>query len=163
MTTPMTERSAYRWFPWGIAAAMALVVAVNLALTYFAFSSSTGLVTEHPYDEGNGYNAVLEAGAREDALGWKAAIAFDATGKERGEITATLKDRTGRPLTDLAVTAHLSRPVEPLPPIVVKLHDDGAGHYAAAAALGRPGQWNVRIVARRGGELYEFSDRIFVP
>jgi nitrogen fixation protein FixH len=159
----MTERSAYRWFPWGITAAMALVVAVNLVLTYFAFSSSTGLVTEHPYDEGNGYNTVLEAGAREDALGWKAAIAFDAIGKGRGEITATLKDRAGRPLTDLAVTAHLDRPVEPIPPIVLKLRDGGAGRYAAATALDRPGQWNVRIVARRGDDLYEYSDRIFVP
>jgi nitrogen fixation protein FixH len=156
------ERSAYRWFPWGIAGAMAFVVAVNLVLTYLAFSSSNGLVTEHPYDEGNGYNAVLAAGARQDALGWKAAVAFTPSGKSRGELTATLKDRAGKPLAGLAVTAHLERPVEPIPPVALPLREGDDGRYAATAALDRPGQWNVRVVARRGDDFYEFSERIFV-
>lgn len=158
----MNERSAYRWFPWSIAGAMAVVVAVNLAFAYFAFSSSPGLVTQHPFDEGNGYNAVLEAGAREDALGWKGKVAFAAAGKEQGELSVVFADRDGQKLTGLAVTAHIERPVEPLGEIVLPLPASGDGRYAAHTELARAGQWEVRVIARRGGDLYEFSERIYV-
>jgi len=155
-------RSAYRWFPWGIAGAMGLVVAVNLALTYFAFSSSTGLVTKHPFDEGNGYNAVLDAAAKQDALGWHDKIVFAATGAQQGEISVAIADRSGAAVSGLAVVAHIERPVEPLPAIVLPLAEEGFGRYRAAATLPRSGQWDVRIVARRGDALYESVQRILV-
>ncbi len=160
MQTP--SLSSYRWFPWGIAGAMAAVIAVNLALTYFAISSSTGLVTKHPFDEGNGYNAILAAAARGDALGWqgKLAVAPDKAGPIT--ITATLTDRDKALLAGLAVTAHIERPVEPVPPTTLTLTEVSPGHYAAAAAFDRVGQWDVRIVARRGDDLYEFSERVVV-
>jgi len=156
------SRSAYRWFPWGIAGAMGVVVAVNLVLTYFAFSSSTGLVSEHPFTEGNGYNAILLAGVRQDALGWRGEISFISTGAKAGRLVAAVKDKAGKPLEGLAVVAHIERPVEPLPPSTLALRDAGAGRYEAAASLSRVGQWDVRIVAQRGGERYEFAERIFV-
>jgi len=157
-----TMRSAYRWFPWSIAGAMTMVVAVNLVFAYFAIWSSPGLVSEHPYDEGNGYNAVLDAAARQEALGWNGKLSFIALGEKRGEIAATFSDRAGHPLDGLSVTAHIERPIEPLPELVISLAASGAGRYAAAAQLSRPGQWDVRIIARRGDALYEFDDRIFV-
>lgn len=154
--------SAYRWFPWTIAGVMAAVVAVNLVLTYFAFSSSTGLVSKHPFTEGNGYNEILQAGAHQDALGWAGNLAFTATGSQRGAVTVKFKDSAGNPLTGLAVTAHIERPVEPLPATTLPLPETSAGHYEALAEVSRPGQWDIRITARRGGDLYEFAERIFV-
>jgi nitrogen fixation protein FixH len=141
---------------------MGAVVAVNLILTYFAFSSSTGLVSKHPFTEGNGYNGILQAGAHQDALGWVGNLAFTATGSRRGAVTVRFTDRAGKPLTGLAVTAHIERPVEPLPATSLPLPETSAGHYEALAEMTRPGQWNVRIAARRGGDLYEFAERIFV-
>ena len=154
--------SSYRWFPWGIAGAMTAVVAVNLALTYFAVSSSTGLVTKHPFDEGNGYNAILAAAAREDALGWhgKLAIAPEKAGPVT--LAATITDKDKALVASLAVTAHIERPVEPIPEITLPLTETSPGHYTATTALDRAGQWDVRIVARRGDDLYEFSDRIIL-
>jgi nitrogen fixation protein FixH len=163
VTATTTARSSYRWFPWAIAATMAVIVAVNLVLTYFAFSSSTGLVTKHPFDEGNGYNAILQAAARQDALGWNAKLALAPSAHDgRGELVVTFSDRGNIPLTGLNVTAHLERPVEPIPEEILPLREAGAGHYAASAEIGHAGQWDVRIVARRGDDLYEFSERIFV-
>ncbi len=158
----MATSSSYRWFPWGIAGAMTVVVAVNLVFAYFAFSSSPGLVSEHPYDEGNGYNAVLAAAARQDKLGWNGKIVFTAAGGERGELAAMLTDKQGAPLAGLAVTAHIERPIEALPEIALALTNSGSGRYAAPLALDRQGQWDVRIVARSGDDLYEFNGRIFV-
>ncbi len=154
--------SSYRWFPWAIAGSMGFVVAVNLALAYFAFSSSPGLVTQHPFDEGNGYNAILEAAARQDALGWTAKLAFSSSATTRGELDAAFTDRAGKPVHGLSVTAHIERPVEARPEILLALPEAEAGRYRAHADLGEPGQWDVRIVARRGDELYEFGQRILV-
>lgn len=154
--------SSYRWFPWGLGGVMAAVVAVNLILTYFAFSSSTGLVSKHPFTEGNGYNDILQAGAHQDALGWKSKLVFTAIGAQQGVIAVNFRDGAGKPLSGLAVTAHIIRPVEPLPAESLRLSETAAGHYEAAAAMSRPGQWDVRIAARRGDDFYEFAERVFV-
>jgi nitrogen fixation protein FixH len=154
--------SSCRWIPWAIAGGLGVVVAVNGALAYFAVTSSTGLVTTHPYDAGNAYNRVLDAAAAQDALGWRGTLAFTSAGTERGEIVAEFTDRAGQKLTGLAVTARLMRPVEPLPDVVLTLSESGSGRYASAVALSRPGQWEVHAAARRGGETFEFAQRILV-
>lgn len=151
-----------RWIPWAIAAGLAVVVAVNGALAYFAVASSTGLVTEHPFELGNGYNRVLDAGAAQDALGWHGVVRFVASGAGEGEITARFTDRDGKPLSGLTVTAHVVRPVEPLPETTLALPETNAGSYAAAALLARPGQWELRLAARRGSDLFELAQRIVV-
>lgn len=151
-----------RWVPWAIAVGLGVVVAVNGALAYFAISSSTGLVTEDAFDVGNNYNRVLAAGAAQDALGWRSDVSFVPVGPARGEITARFTDRNGKPVTGLAVTARLVRPVEPLPETALALSETAAGNYAAAALLARPGQWEVRLAARRGAELFELAQRIIV-
>jgi nitrogen fixation protein FixH len=153
---------SYRWVPWAFAGALGVVVAVNGALAYFAVASSTGLVTEHPFDEGNGYNRVLEAGAAQDALGWHGLVRFADGGAGAGELNASFTDHDGHPLEHLTVTAHVVRPVEPLPPVVLSLSETAAGHYTGAALLPHPGQWEVRIAARQGDELYAFAQRIIV-
>jgi nitrogen fixation protein FixH len=151
-----------RWVPWAIAAGLAVVVVVNGALAYFAIASSTGLVTEHPFELGNGYNRVIEAGAAQDALGWRGDVRFVPAGADRGEITARFTDRNGKPVTGLSVTARLVRPVEPLPETTLALPETAAGSYAAAALLARPGQWEVQLAARRGADLFELARRIIV-
>ncbi len=151
-----------RWIPWTIAAELAVVVVVNGALAYFALASSTGLVAEHPFDLGNDYNRVLDAGAAQDALGWHSIVRFVPAGAGKGEITARFTDRDGRPVTGLSVTAHVVRPVEPLPETTLALPETAAGSYAAAARLARPGQWEVRLAARRGADLFELAQRIIV-
>lgn len=154
--------STYRWIPWSFAGALGVVVMVNGALAYFALTSSTGLVTEHPYESGNDYNRVLAAAAAQDALGWRGTLAFTATGAEAGEIAVELADRAGRKLTGLAVTALVTRPVGPLPDTRLALAEAEAGRYRSPVALTGPGQWDVQIVARRGGEIFQFAQRIVV-
>ncbi|HXZ01191.1 MAG TPA: FixH family protein [Stellaceae bacterium] len=153
---------SYRWIPWSFAGALGVVVMVNGALAYLAVSSSTGLVTEHPFESGNGYNRVLAAAAAQDALGWHGTLAFAAAGAETGEIAVELVDRAGQKLTGLAVTALVTRPVEPLPDTSLTLIEAGDGRYRGPVALARPGQWDVHVVARRGGDVFQFAQRIVV-
>ena len=151
-----------RWIPWTIAAGLAVVVVVNGALAYFALASSTGLVAEHPFDLGNDYNRVLDAGAAQDALGWHSVVRFVPRRRRQGRDRRPLH-RPRRPAGHRPVRRpRVVRPVEPLPETTLALPETAAGSYAAAARLARPGQWEVRLAARRGSRLFEFTQRIIV-
>lgn len=155
--------SSYRWIPWVIAAGLGVVVIVNGALAYFAETSSTGLVTEHPYESGREYNQVLAVAAASDALGWHGRLGFAAApGSRSGELAVELTDRAGQKLRGLTVGAVIVSPVEPQPNLKLRLAEAGDGTYQAALALSRLGQWDVRIAARRGSDFFEFEQRIIV-
>jgi nitrogen fixation protein FixH len=155
--------SSYRWIPWVIAAGLGVVVIVNGALAYFAETSSTGLVTEHPYESGREYNHVLAAAAASDALGWHGHLGFAAApGSRSGELAVDITDRAGQPLRGLTVGAVIVSPVAPQPDARVELAEAGDGRYQATLALSRLGQWDVRIAARRGSDFFEFEQRIVV-
>jgi nitrogen fixation protein FixH len=120
------------------------------------------LVTEHPFENGNEYNRVLAAAAESDALGWHGTLGFAAADGRQGELAVALTDRAGRPLDGLSVSAVVTRPVEPLPDILLPLADVGGGRYQARLALSKPGQWEVRVAASRGTEIFQFAQRIVV-
>ncbi|HXP74239.1 MAG TPA: FixH family protein [Stellaceae bacterium] len=154
--------SKCRWIPWTIAGLFLVVAMVNGALAYFALQSDPGLVSEHPFELGNGYNRVLDAGAAQDALGWRGVVHFAGTTGLKGQIVAELRDPSGAPLSGLSVKAAVVRPVEPLPQQDVVLDASGQGTYSALVTLTRAGQWDVRVTAERGGDVYQFVQRIVV-
>jgi nitrogen fixation protein FixH len=155
--------STYRWIPWVIAAGLGVVVIVNGALAYFAETSSTGLVTEHPYESGREYNRVLAVAAASDALGWHGHLDFAAApGSRHGELAVELADRAGQPLRGLTVGAIIVSPVAPQPDTRLPLVEAGNGRYQAMLALSRLGQWDVRVAARRGSDFFEFEQRIII-
>ena len=154
--------SNYRWIPWTIAGAFLIVAIVNGALAYFALRSDTGLVSEHPFELGNGYNRVLDAGAAQDALGWRGSVRFVGTVDLSGRIVVELRDPGGAALEGLAVKAAVVRPVEPLPQQDLALEAGDHGTYSAPVTMARPGQWEVRVTAERGADVYQFVQRIMV-
>lgn len=151
-----------RWMPWAIAAAFVVVMTANGALAYFAMRSDPGLVSKHPFELGNGYNHVLDAGAAQDALGWHGTVRFVEETGLSGRIVAELSDPRGVPLAGLAVKVAVVRPVEPLPEQDLTLGASGQGSYAASLTLARAGQWDVRVTATRGTDVYQFVHRIVV-
>jgi nitrogen fixation protein FixH len=154
--------SNYRWIPWAIAGLFLLVAMVNGALAYFALESDPGLVSEHPFELGNGYNRVLDAGAAQDALGWHGTVRFVRDSGLSGRIVAELHDSHSAPLGGLVVKAVVVRPVDPLPKQNLALDATGPGGYAAPVTLARAGQWDVQVTAARGADVYQFVQRIVV-
>jgi nitrogen fixation protein FixH len=156
--------SKCRWVPWAIVCAFVFIATVNGALAYFALHSDTGLVTEHPFELGNGYNGILAAGATQDALGWHGTAIFSPDrGRLDGRIIVRLSDGHGTPLDDAAVRVSVIRPIEPLPAQDLTLLGAGAGAYQAPITLARGGQWELRVSAVRGGQVYRFAERVVAP
>ena len=156
----MIERTQCRWIPWAFAGGLAIVVGVNGALAYFATATAPGLVTEHPFERGNDYNRVLDAGDAQDALGWRASLRLNRVAPGRGELVAELADRSGRPLRGLGVTARLVRPLGPEREIAITLDENAPGRYAQTIVLDGPGQWDVRIAAEDGSTRFAVARRM---
>ena len=66
----MQSRSAWRFFPWAIIGGMLLVIAVNAGMAWSALHTFPGTAVEDAFDHSNDYDKVLNAAAREAALGW---------------------------------------------------------------------------------------------
>src|SRR5690348_6298573 len=101
-------RSAWRFFPWAVVGAIAVVVAVNAGMVYAAIYSFPGAAEG---DEGfalsNHYDVVLERAQREAALGWLVSAQTDDAGRP----VVSLTDHAGAALHGATVEATAERPL----------------------------------------------------
>ena len=147
-----------RFIPWIFAAGMALVVAVNGVLVYFALGTWSGLVVEKPYERGVQYNRLLEAASRQETLGWRFDIALESI-DDGTRVVVQARDAAGQPLRSLKLSATVERPVEKEEHAAVQLHEEQPGRYAATVERLRPGQWQTRLVAERGSDSASAAQR----
>lgn len=150
-----------RFIPWLFVAGMALVVAVNGALIYFATTTWSGLSVERAYERGVAYNRALAAAARQEALGWRVSVHLTSEG-DTTRVTVEARDRDGRPVEGLRIEATLERPVEAGTRQPVALQPSGNGQYAATIGRLRPGQWQTSLVASRGEDVAAITHRELV-
>jgi nitrogen fixation protein FixH len=118
-----------------------VVLAVNCILVWYALSSWTGLVSDSAYEDGLGFDRVLAESKAEAALGWKAAIAYDASGR----LTVRLADSKGRPLAGFRLAAQFMRPTSEGHDRSLTLSEVSPGSYGGVLQLPLPGQWDVRV------------------
>lgn len=160
------KRASGWWYPWIFVAAMVMVVCVNGVLAYLAVSTWTGLDTKNYYDRGLRYNDTLAAAEEQQQRGWNMVFAgTPATMASDGKdsvVAVTFRDRSGRPIDDLVVEAILIRPTAEGFDTIYALAHRGNGVYAGQVVVPLPGQWDARIHARRGGETFQTSRRLFV-
>jgi nitrogen fixation protein FixH len=149
-----TERS--RWIPWVFVGGMLLVVVVNLILVWFALTTFTGVTVGQAYDRGRTYNHVIEAAARQEALGWQAAHAL-----EDGRLTVRVTDRQGVPI-DATAVGRLQRPLDgSVLPLTFRAL--GSGHFVASTESAQPGQWDLHLVfVSVSGDRLEVRNRMIV-
>lgn len=158
--TPRQDTLRDKLIPWYIVAFMAVVVAVNGVMVYFALSSYTGLQTEGHYSKGLEYNKVIAAERVEQALGWDVTLQFEQTGALRGRITAEARDAAGAPLDGAIVTARLIRPTQAGHDVELALAPETGGIYATEVALPLPGQWDIQTQIKHPSGTYRTVRRI---
>jgi nitrogen fixation protein FixH len=153
---PSAARAAgYAWFPKALLAALAIVIAVNVTMVWFATRSFPGQVNANPYEVGTEYNHILAAAQTQAALGWR--LTAEADGRT---LSVRLADRTGQPIAGADVRGTLSRPVGPPQTTEVRLVPAAPGQYRAADILAAPGQWELDVDATRGNERLSTSIRV---
>jgi len=160
------------WFPnglrgrhvlMGFIAFFGVIFLVNGIFLYYALATFGGGDTSDPYRKGLHYNTTLAEAERQDAQGWRAALAYD---QDAQRLSLTVRDSLGHEITGLVVDGTLGRPATDKEDIAVKFGEMLPGVYTAALQLA-PGQWVVTAAAddpaAPGGTPYRLRQRLFVP
>lgn len=163
MSTHAQSRPIDRLIPWLFVLGFLVVIAVNAAMVYVALGSFSGLVTDRPYDRGRAYNTTLEARAKQEALGWTLRFAAQAEGDGSQRLLLEVSDAAGAPVSGASVDITFLRPVERGHDRKATLSERGAGRYAGAVALDRPGLWEAQIVVERGTDRFAATKRLTLP
>ncbi|MGE5476452.1 MAG: FixH family protein [Bacteroidales bacterium] len=154
------------WYPYIFVGCFVVVIGVNGALAYFAASTFTGLETEGAYQKGLAYNENLALAKAQEALGWSVdtkvtpgAIGTDGTSVE---ITVSYRDRAGKPVEGLTVSADVIRPTAKGLDRQIKLPPHGNGVYGGTYTLPARGVWDMDVAANGGGSSYQHSQRFVI-
>lgn len=124
----------------GVVAFFVLVIAVDMSFLVTAYRTHPGQVEAKPYETGLIYNAELERQREQAALGWRAGA--EAQGRD---IQVLLRDRDGKPLSGLTVSALLQRPATEQGRAELTLKETAPGLYEAPVGLS--GAWDATIEA----------------
>jgi len=164
-------KKGWQW-PVLIGLALAFTVGVNVVMLFAAGSDPNGTVVEQDYyRKAVEWDRTMARRAASAALGWTASATLGAMGVATGAAVAPdvralrveLRDASGTAIADADVSATLIHNREASTPVAIALEPVGDGSYAASAALTHSGQWEVRVVARRGTERFETSLRVEAP
>jgi nitrogen fixation protein FixH len=151
--------SAWRYFPWIIAAGMSVVVAVNIGMVTFALRTFPGKAPGgEGFDLSNRYNAVIERVHRETTLGW--AIGADADARGHPVLVMTGADHA--PLVHARIVATAERPVGNSMRVSVEFAETIPGQYVSDESLPLQGQWELLLTASVGGHDVTATRRIVV-
>lgn len=151
------RRSSY--IPWLFVAGLALVVAVNGVMTWFAIDSFSGLYVGEARERGVRFNDVIAEQKARDALGWRIESDWQA---DADRLAVTLSHADGGPLAGGIVSAELVRPAEKRPAVPLVLGELGDGHFAGTVDLPARGNWDLEIVVEAEGHRYGFTRRLFL-
>ena len=135
---------------FGLLAFFGTIFAVNGVFVYFALESWPGLGVQNPYERGINYNKILNAAAEQTAKGWRSTVAVQEETSGR-RLVVEIAGKDGAPLSNLQVTATLSRPTHEGMDQTLDLAAGVPGTYGVSLALPEPGRWNVEVIANGGG------------
>jgi nitrogen fixation protein FixH len=158
-----TPDKGFRLTGWHVLAIVCaffgVVIAVDVAMATMAFRTFSGEVAADPYEAGLLYNRTLAERSLQAALGWTAAIEM-----VRGaDLKVTVKDRAGRPVEGLKVSAVLERPATEAGREHLDFVRAAPGVYEAKAGH-LSGAWDVRVRAVDGqGRPFEAEERLLWP
>jgi nitrogen fixation protein FixH len=171
-------KRGWQW-PVLIALSLAFTVGVNVVMLFAAGSDPNGTVVEPDYyrkavewdrtmarraaSASLGWSATAELGGAEPAGGGDAGPLASSVQRTSRTLHVRLRDAAGVAISDAEVSATLIHNREASTPVSVALSADADGGYVGTGVLAHGGQWEVRVVARRGAERFETSLRVEAP
>ncbi len=147
----------WKYFPRILIGIMLLVMAVNVRFITLAVATFPGTASSDDFDTSNRYNAVLDADARQSALGWT-----ERASATHGIAALDLSGPAGAPLAGAVLQVHAARPLGTDQPIPLAFHEATPGHFVAASALPLPGQWDLQCRIKSGDHVALVTRRIVV-
>jgi len=139
----------------------AVVIAANTWFVTLSLASFHGEDRVRPYQQGLGYNATLEARARQKAEGWQARLVLDSAARPmRLRLTVTKPD--GAPVTGLKLAGVLRHPADTFRDRRLQVRETSPGLYEAEIRDAGQGRRDAAIHAL-GDKPFEVERRIWLP
>ncbi len=140
-----------RLWPIAIAAALVVHAGIWLLLAVLAVRDPSFAVEPDHYRRSLDWDAIAARERASRALGWSVAIETGALSPGGRRIACRLRDRDGNPVAGAAVEVTAFHHARGGDRFRAALAEEAPGLYAARMDVERPGIWEFRIAARRGG------------
>lgn len=135
----------------------AVIIAVNLLMANFATRSWTGLVVKNSYVASQGFNDVVAAKRRQDAMGWRGEYAMSG-----GSVSYRISGRSGDPAAVNSIELTFRRPTFEADDHTVALSLRSPGEFGAEHRLA-DGTWVINVSADAGTDVpWHDSFRVIV-
>jgi nitrogen fixation protein FixH len=156
--------SAWR-SPWviGWIVMVTLVFGVNAFMVYKAFTTSSGLVNQDPYDRGMEYERHLIARMMRDP-GWTIHpdVPLDIKPDVPTAIRASLVDKSGQPVSAERVTFYAYRPSDSKRDFAATMKEETKGHYVVEVSFPLYGFWDGIVAVQEGQDEHTAGMRVVV-
>lgn len=146
-------KPSIRW-PLLIAGLLTLHAAGMVTFAVIASSDPSHAVEKDYYRKALHWDEHRAQLAADAALGWKAEVTARPAQPGLAAVTISLTDRDGRPVTGASAhleAFHMARGKRILES---GLEETAPGVYTATLPMRRDGKWELRLRARRGGDLF---------
>ena len=155
----LTGRGVLVW----LLAFFAVVFTANGVMMKFAIQTMSGTGVDSAYRAGLAFNAEAQAARRQDERAWHVSGHAARNADGNAVVRVEARDKAGAPLTGLAFSAALERPIDKRADRRIALVELQTGLYGGKAADVAPGQWDLILEADRGGErLFVSKTRVFL-
>jgi nitrogen fixation protein FixH len=146
-----------KWIPWYFVVFFVVLIVIDGTMVTIAVKTQTGTITDHPYEKGLAYNQVVKDSDMQAALGWKGNIDF-----KDGEISFTLKDKTGHAISADKVLASFTRPTQAGMDFTQPMQISEGTYFILKPAFPVKGLWEVRVYVESKAGQFQHSKRIVV-
>ena len=147
---------------WPLAVIAVLVATLGLYVFLYRVAAGPGASAVEPdyYRRAVQWDSTMALEKESGALGWQLSVQVGPMSRDgRAALLARFSDRSGAPLDSLVVRVEAIHNLDAGHPREAVLAAAGPGAYSARLPLGRPGQWELRLDARRGRDRYVASVR----
>jgi len=151
------------WIGMVIGFLMIDVVVFSIAIV-LATGDPAHAVEENYYERALNWDETARLRAESEALGWRVRIdGLESTPRgQKSLMRVSISDAEGAPVEGLSVQGVAFHNARSKERVRLAMRPVEAGAYAAAIDASRPGWWEVQIMARRAGERFASTERIFV-
>ena len=148
-------------WPIGITAILAATVAANLVMMRVANNDPSFSVEPDYYKKAVFYDSTMAQTHRSLDLGWGVQTFVDSIVAGRPtRLRVVLRDEKALPLRDAHVEATVLFNARANNLTFATLTNEGAGVYTATVPINTPGEWEVRVSARRDTAHFTASTRL---
>jgi nitrogen fixation protein FixH len=141
-------------WPVAIAGVLAITVGANAWLAWEARDPNGAVIEPDYYRKAVAWDSLAARQARSDGLRWGIDAVLGPAVRGRAHVRATLADSLGAPLSGARVRLEAVHNLEAARPSRADLSETSPGVYEANAPLDRPGLWELRFTATRGGAVF---------